>query len=132
MVIHFSNLVQSLLNVLFDVPALFLVDAGSSLWLWQGWWGEEGQWEDEGVGEGRWQAERRAAMTTALQYHRLSPMPEKAPLLLVWAGLEPLAFTNFFPSWTDRDDIAELNIRVTVILCVVYIYKQTGSLQCFT
>jgi hypothetical protein len=32
----------------------------------------------------------------------------------VWAGLEPLQFTNLFPIWTDRDDIAELSIRVSI------------------
>ena len=32
----------------------------------------------------------------------------------VWAGLEPLDFTNLFPEWTDRDDIAEINIKVSI------------------
>lgn len=95
------------------VIALFLVDGGSTLWLWQGWWDEEGCGEEEGVGEVRWQAERRAAMQTALAYHQLSRVAGQASPLLVWAGLEALAFTNLFPTWTDRDDIAELNIRVS-------------------
>ncbi|XP_069701361.1 uncharacterized protein [Periplaneta americana] len=101
-------------------PALFLLDnsAGNELWLWQGWWpdhqGEETEGCDaRGSGAVRWQAERRAAMQTALDYWRSQHGDRGAnPVAyLVWAGLEPLQFTNLFPIWTDRDDIAELNIR---------------------
>ncbi|XP_033608263.1 uncharacterized protein LOC111866670 isoform X5 [Cryptotermes secundus] len=100
-------------------PALFLMDnnAGNELWLWQGWWpdhkGEETEGSDaRGSGAVRWQAERRAAMQTALDYwHSQRETKESPAAYLVWAGLEPLQFTNLFPIWTDRDDIAELNIR---------------------
>jgi supervillin len=44
---------------------------------------------------------------------------------LVWAGLEPLQFTNLFPIWTDRDDIAELNIRVGISF---YCYKMKDDM----
>lgn len=63
----------------------------------------------------RWQAERRAAMTMAMQYwEKICPETTKFPIYLVWAGLEPLQFINLFPTWTYRDDIAELNIEVFV------------------
>ncbi|XP_049958498.1 supervillin [Schistocerca serialis cubense] len=93
-------------------PALFLLDSGSELWLWQGWWPDttEDPSTQTGSGAVRWQAERRAAMQTALDYaHHMGR--RRASAWLVWAGLEPLEFTNLFPVWTDRDDIAELNIR---------------------
>ncbi|PNF29599.1 hypothetical protein B7P43_G01630 [Cryptotermes secundus] len=92
-------------------------NAGNELWLWQGWWpdhkGEETEGSDaRGSGAVRWQAERRAAMQTALDYwHSQRETKESPAAYLVWAGLEPLQFTNLFPIWTDRDDIAELNIR---------------------
>ncbi|KAK7873808.1 hypothetical protein R5R35_005791 [Gryllus longicercus] len=102
-------------------PALFLLDNDTELWLWQGWWpyDSEDQSLDSSIQTGsgavRWQAERRAAMQTALDYWHLSHTDHKAstnvPAFLVWAGLEPLQFTNLFPMWTDRDDIAEINIR---------------------
>lgn len=57
-------------------------------------------------------------MQTALDYAK-SARKGKVSALLVWAGLEPLDFTNLFPMWTDRDDIAELNIRVS---CSMYLY----------
>lgn len=31
---------------------------------------------------------------------------------LIHAGLEPLTFTNMFPSWEHRDDIAEITEMV--------------------
>lgn len=38
--------------------------------------------------------------------------PPKA--YLIHAGLEPLTFTNMFPSWEHREDIAEITERVCV------------------
>lgn len=110
------------------VVALFLLDnaAGNELWLWQGWWpdrqGEETEGCDaRGSGAVRWQAERRAAMQTCLDYWQSQHEDKDTPVAyLVWAGLEPLHFTNLFPIWTDRDDIAELSIRVRIPL---YRYK---------
>lgn len=36
--------------------------------------------------------------------------PPKA--YLIHAGLEPLTFTNMFPSWEHREDVAEITERV--------------------
>lgn len=53
-------------------------------------------------------------MIAAMRYwEKLHPESEDCPVYLVWAGLEPLNFTNLFPTWTYRDEIAELNIRVS-------------------
>ncbi|KAK3915554.1 Supervillin [Frankliniella fusca] len=101
-------------------PAIFILDSGDSLWLWQGWWPTERDEEDgnvvaggDGLGSGavRWQAERRAAMQTALDYWSISHPGKQPQASLVWAGLEPLEFTNLFLEWTDRDDIAEINMQ---------------------
>ncbi len=32
---------------------------------------------------------------------------------LIHAGLEPLTFTNMFPSWEHREDIADITERVS-------------------
>lgn len=95
-------------------PALFLLDAGNCLWLWQGWWEAESGEGDRGSGLLRFQAERRAAMSTAISYwsRKHGDVPPKA--YLVWAGLEPLVFTNLFPTWTDRDQISEINMKVSL------------------
>ncbi|XP_034940979.1 supervillin-like isoform X2 [Chelonus insularis] len=93
-------------------PTLFLLDNKNELWLWQGWWPDSGSEDQTGSGAVRWQAERRAAMTVAIEYwKKLHPNSKKCSVYLVWAGLEPLEFIDLFPSWTDRDEIAEVNIK---------------------
>ncbi|KZC07403.1 Supervillin [Dufourea novaeangliae] len=93
-------------------PALFLLDNKLEVWIWQGWWPDTGAEDQSGSKAVRWQAERRAAMTTAMQYwQNMHPDTTKFPIYLVWAGLEPLQFINLFPTWTYQDDIAELNIE---------------------
>uniref|UniRef100_A0A6M2DJ20 Putative actin regulatory gelsolin/villin family n=1 Tax=Xenopsylla cheopis TaxID=163159 RepID=A0A6M2DJ20_XENCH len=104
-------------------PAIFLLDNESALWLWQGWWPVSKDKDDDpdatllgsdqtGSGAVRWQAERRAAMQTAVDYWKCKHGSAKdVKGYLVWAGLEPLEFTNLFPVWQDRDDIAEINMK---------------------
>lgn len=111
--------------------ALFLMDTGKELWLWQGWWPEredvleseqaatseeatQNSDKDRGSASIRWQAERRAAMVTALDYWKLKYADKSVKAFLVWAGLEPIQFTNLFPDWNDRDDVAEMNIMVSL------------------
>lgn len=96
------------------IIALFLLDNKNELWIWQGWWPNIGAEDQSGSSKAvRWQAERRAAMTMAMQYwQKIHPEINKYPIYLVWAGLEPLQFINLFPTWIYRDDIAELNIEV--------------------
>ncbi|XP_052741917.1 uncharacterized protein LOC112053498 isoform X3 [Bicyclus anynana] len=98
-------------------PALFLLDDGACVWVWQGWWprGEDGELEpaerNTGVGAfaGRWQAMRAAALRTADAYWRVS-RPTRPDVRVVAAGLEPHAFTALFDTWTEHDDAAEANI----------------------
>ncbi|XP_026814531.1 supervillin isoform X1 [Rhopalosiphum maidis] len=115
-------------------PATFMLDTGEELWLWQGWWPETAvvtttEEDDDdaepatltatalnhrGSSSTRLQAERRAAMQTALDYwkRRYGDSDDEDPkAFLVWAGLEPLRFTDCFPEWHDRDDIAEINMK---------------------
>ena len=37
------------------------------------------------------------------------------PAYMVYAGLEPLAFTNLFPFWTCEESVREINLRVNGI-----------------
>lgn len=104
------------LNCVFIVAALFLIDNHHELWLWQGWWPEREEDLDlsdqTGSGAVRWQAERKAAMQTAVNYWQKSQSgDESIPAYLVWAGLEPLEFKNLFPHWVDRNDVMELNMK---------------------
>ncbi|CAD6226854.1 GSCOCG00005946001-RA-CDS [Cotesia congregata] len=103
-------LIEELYQV--NQPSLFLLDNKDELWLWQGWWPDTGLDDQTGSGAVRWQAERKAAMTVAIEYwNKTHSNLKKKCVYLIWAGLEPLEFINLFPTWTDRDDIAELNME---------------------
>ena len=52
------------------------------------------------------------------------------PAYMVYAGLEPLAFTNLFPFWTCEESVREINLRVNGIFFSVKMYmcvRWTGN-----
>uniref|UniRef100_A0AAY4AEX8 HP domain-containing protein n=1 Tax=Denticeps clupeoides TaxID=299321 RepID=A0AAY4AEX8_9TELE len=81
-------------------PALFLVDNHHEVYLWQGWWSLESK--NTGSARIRWDADRKWCSAEKKNEKK----PPKS--YLIHAGLEPLTFTNMFPSWEHRDDIAEI------------------------
>ncbi|KAG9471464.1 hypothetical protein GDO78_014628 [Eleutherodactylus coqui] len=87
-------------------PALFLVDNHHEVYLWQGWWPTE----DDMTGSARirWDTDRKCAMETVLQYCKGKNSKKPPKSYLIHAGLEPLTFTNMFPSWEHREDIAQI------------------------
>ncbi|XP_039609793.1 supervillin a isoform X5 [Polypterus senegalus] len=91
-------------------PALFLVDNHHEVYLWQGWWPSDT--ENAGSARMRWDADRKCAMETVLQYCKAKNSKKPPKSYLIHAGLEPLTFTNMFPSWEHREDIAEITERV--------------------
>uniref|UniRef100_A0A3Q3EQY3 Supervillin n=1 Tax=Labrus bergylta TaxID=56723 RepID=A0A3Q3EQY3_9LABR len=90
-------------------PALFLVDNFHEVYLWQGWWPQDS--ESTGSARIRWDADRRCAMETVLQYCKEKNEKKPQKSYLIHAGLEPLTFTNMFPSWEHREDVAEITER---------------------
>ncbi|XP_074841051.1 supervillin isoform X15 [Carettochelys insculpta] len=87
-------------------PALFLVDNHHEVYLWQGWWPIENK--ITGSARIRWATDRKCAMETVLQYCKGKNVKKPPKSYLIHAGLEPLTFTNMFPSWEHREDIAEI------------------------
>ncbi|KAM6088489.1 supervillin isoform 14-T16 [Chlamydotis macqueenii] len=87
-------------------PALFLVDNHHEVYLWQGWWPVENK--IAGSARIRWAADRKCAMETVLRYCKGKNVKKPPKSYLIHAGLEPLTFTNMFPSWEHREDIAEI------------------------
>uniref|UniRef100_A0A2K6EFF9 Supervillin n=1 Tax=Propithecus coquereli TaxID=379532 RepID=A0A2K6EFF9_PROCO len=86
---------------------LFLVDNHHEVYLWQGWWPIENK--ITGSARIRWASDRKSAMETVLQYCKGKNLKKPPPKsYLIHAGLEPLTFTNMFPSWEHREDIAEI------------------------
>uniref|UniRef100_A0A8C4GSF3 HP domain-containing protein n=1 Tax=Dicentrarchus labrax TaxID=13489 RepID=A0A8C4GSF3_DICLA len=90
-------------------PALFLVDNFHEVYLWQGWWPQDS--ECTGSARIRWDADRKCAMETVLQYCKEKNEKKPQKSYLIHAGLEPLTFTNMFPSWEHREDVAEITER---------------------
>ncbi|XP_043546515.1 supervillin a isoform X5 [Chiloscyllium plagiosum] len=87
-------------------PALFLVDNHHEVYLWQGWWPTVN--EITGSARIRWDADRKCAMETVLQYCKVKNAKKPPKSYLIHAGFEPLTFTNMFPSWEHREDVAEI------------------------
>ncbi|XP_018418939.1 PREDICTED: supervillin [Nanorana parkeri] len=87
-------------------PALFLVDNHHEVYLWQGWWPMENI--ITGSARIRWDADRKSGMDTVLQYCKGKNGKKPPKSYLIHAGLEPLTFTNMFPSWEHREDIAQI------------------------
>ncbi|KAM8839141.1 supervillin isoform 2-T2 [Synchiropus picturatus] len=87
-------------------PALFLVDNFHEVYLWQGWWPQDS--ESTGSARIRWDIDRKCAMETVLQYCKEKDDKKTQKSYLIHAGLEPLTFTNMFPSWEHREDVAEI------------------------
>ncbi|XP_063778129.1 supervillin isoform X19 [Pseudophryne corroboree] len=87
-------------------PALFLVDNHHEVYLWQGWWPVENI--ITGSARIRWDTDRKSAMETVLQYCKGKNSKKPPKSYLIHAGLEPLTFTNMFPSWEHREDIAQI------------------------
>ncbi|XP_026699477.1 supervillin isoform X13 [Athene cunicularia] len=87
-------------------PALYLVDNHHEVYLWQGWWPVENK--ITGSARIRWATDRKCAMETVLQYCKGKNVKKPPKSYLIHAGLEPLTFTNMFPSWEHREDIAEI------------------------
>lgn len=98
-------------------PALFLLSNEHVVYLWQGWWTEDTTVDTAaadnvrtGSTEARFIANRKCAMQTALQYCLAINSDDPPPAYLVYAGLEPLQFTNLFLYWEHDELVASKSI----------------------
>ncbi|XP_058875616.1 supervillin-like isoform X2 [Acipenser ruthenus] len=111
-------------------PALFMVDNHHEVYLWQGWWPTDG--ETPGSARIRWDADRKCAMETVLQYCREKNYKKPPKSYLIHAGLEPLTFTNMFPSWEHREDIAEITEREAELCSQIILVEDVLARLCKT
>ncbi|XP_063340251.1 supervillin a isoform X8 [Pelmatolapia mariae] len=111
-------------------PALFLVDNHHEVYLWQGWWPQDS--ESTGSARMRWDSDRKCAMETVLQYCREKNEKKPPKAYLIHAGLEPLTFTNMFPSWEHREDIAEITEREAEIYHQIILVEDVLARLCKT
>ncbi|XP_073085112.1 supervillin isoform X18 [Manis javanica] len=112
-------------------PALFLVDNHHEVYLWQGWWPIENK--IAGSARIRWASDRKSAMETVLQYCKGKNIKKPPPKsYLIHAGLEPLTFTNMFPSWEHREDIAEITEMDTEVSNQITLVEDVLAKLCKT
>jgi len=90
-------------------PALFLVDNDTEVYLWQGWTPAEKEGNEKaGSNKGRFVQERICAMKTTINYCKAKNPERPAPSYIVFAGMEPLQFTNIFPFWEEQPEVKEI------------------------
>ncbi|KAF4084957.1 hypothetical protein AMELA_G00111900 [Ameiurus melas] len=111
-------------------PALFLVDNYHEVYLWQGWWSQDG--ENTGSARIRWDLDRKCAMETVLQYCREKNEKKPPKAYLIHAGLEPLTFTNMFPCWEHREDIAEITEKEAEVCNQIILVEDVLARLCKT
>ncbi|XP_028288330.1 supervillin a isoform X3 [Parambassis ranga] len=111
-------------------PALFLVDNHHEVYLWQGWWPQDS--ESTGSARIRWDSDRKCAMETVLQYCREKNEKKPPKSYLIHAGLEPLTFTNMFPSWEHREDIAEITENEAEVCSQIILVEDVLARLCKT
>ncbi|XP_051531036.1 supervillin-like [Myxocyprinus asiaticus] len=111
-------------------PALFLVDNHHEVYLWQGWWPQDS--ESTGSARIRWDSDRKCAMETVLQYCKEKNEKKPPKSYLIHAGLEPLTFTNMFPSWEHREDIAEITEKEAEVCNQIILVEDVLTRLCKT
>ncbi|XP_067286333.1 supervillin a isoform X4 [Pseudorasbora parva] len=111
-------------------PALFLVDNHHEVYLWQGWWPQD--LECTGSARIRWDSDRKCAMETVLQYSKEKNEKKTPKSYLIHAGLEPLTFTNMFPSWEHREDIAEITEKEAEVCNQIILVEDVLTRLCKT
>ncbi|XP_047185774.1 supervillin a isoform X14 [Scophthalmus maximus] len=111
-------------------PALFLVDNHHEVYLWQGWWPQDS--ESTGSAQIRWDSDRKCAMETVLQYCREKNEKKPPKAYLIHAGLEPLTFTNMFPNWEHREDVAEITEREAEVCNQIILVEDVLARLCKT
>ncbi|XP_076855694.1 supervillin a isoform X4 [Brachyhypopomus gauderio] len=111
-------------------PALFLVDNHHEVYLWQGWWPQAS--DNTGSARIRWDSDRKCAMETVLQYCREKNEKKPPKAYLIHAGLEPLTFTNMFPCWEHREDIAEITEKEAEVCHQIILVEDVLARLCKT
>lgn len=110
---------------LYDVeqPGLFMIDNGSEIYLWQGWYESHSDENSkmhlasqkdatEGSTKIRYNKNRRCGMETALKYWQSKYPGVEFRGYVVYAGLEPTEFTDLFPFWERNENARNCNINV--------------------
>ncbi|XP_071484641.1 uncharacterized protein [Diadema antillarum] len=96
-----------------EQPSLFALDNHYEIYLWQGWWPADHESPSgttkTGSAKIRWDIDRKLAMETIMAYCKEKRPKNPPKAYLVYAGLEPLTFTNLFPAWEVQEEVTKIN-----------------------
>ena len=106
-------------------PALFMFDNNNEVYIWQGWFETVVDEKTptlekdaiDGTARIRFNLNRKCALQTAINYWRCKHRNEdKMPFrgFVVYAGLEPVEFTNLFPLWNVNENARSFNLNVSI------------------
>ena len=108
-------------------PAIFMLDNNHEIYIWQGWFESSNAASDtktilaesdatEGSTKIRFTISRKCALQTAINYWNAknAANQQNSPFkgFVVYAGLEPIEFTNLFPIWNVNDNARNSNLNV--------------------
>ncbi|KAG7281599.1 hypothetical protein CRUP_033709, partial [Coryphaenoides rupestris] len=80
----------------------------------------------------RWDSDRKCAMETVLRYCKDKNEKKPPKSYLIHAGLEPLTFTNMFPCWEHREDVAEITEREAEVCNQIILVEDVLARLCKT
>jgi supervillin len=118
-------------------PSLFLIDCESEIFVWQGWFESSTLMPDtkskivlneidatDGSSKIRFTLNRKAALQTAINYWNTKNSNKEFKGFVVYAGLEPVEFTNLFPLWEINEKARDSNLNVWIYIFISYFYFQ--------
>lgn len=105
-----------------EQPSLFMIDNNEEIYLWQGWYElypeEISKLENPGQNDMtygttklRFNKNRRCAMETAIKYWTKKNPNKEFNGFIVYAGLEPKEFKDFFPLWETNENARKCNLN---------------------
>lgn len=108
-------------------PSIFMIDCDNELFVWQGWFETSSNIAEtknkivlneidatDGSSKIRFTLNRKCALQTAISYWNARNVNSNKEFrgYVVYAGLEPVEFTNLFPSWEINENARNSNLNV--------------------
>ncbi|XP_047146068.1 supervillin isoform X1 [Hydra vulgaris] len=95
-------------------PGLVFIDNGFKMYLWQGWWPVTDETVDitgpnTKAEKHRFDVNKKLALQS-IKYYALEKNCPLSKTYVVYAGCEPLEFTNLFPFWNPNEEISKIQI----------------------
>lgn len=122
-------------------PSLFMIECENEIFIWQGWFEMSNVVTEntnkiilneidatDGSSKIRFTLNRKCALQTAINYWNAKMPNKEFKGHVVYAGLEPIEFTNLFPFWIVNENARNSNLNEGKVLnqkdCIKQILTQ--------